>query len=107
MVAAGVIGVARVVMHAKEHLAALIPSGAGLVLNTLRWSDEIRDMGDLHLPAEGKAAANLKDAELKMAQQLIGELTVAWDPSSYTDHFADALHALIQKRVEAGNTSKV
>lgn len=107
MVAAGVIGVARVVMHTKEHLAALIPSGAGLVLNTLRWAEEIRHMGDLKLPPEGRTAANLKDAELKMAQQLIGDMTIGWDPASYTDHFADALHALIQKRVEAGNTEKV
>jgi len=38
MIEAGVIGIARVVMHTKEHLAALIPSGAALVLNTLRWA---------------------------------------------------------------------
>ncbi|MEO8938781.1 MAG: Ku protein [Burkholderiaceae bacterium] len=107
MVSAGVIGIARVVMHTKEHLAALVPSGAGLVLNTLRWSNEIRDMGDLKLPAEGRKAANLKDAELKMAEQLIGDMTVAWDPGSYTDHFADAVRALIQQRVQAGKTEKV
>jgi DNA end-binding protein Ku len=107
MMAAGVIGIARVVMHTKEHLAALIPTGAGLVLNTLRWSNEIRDMSALNLPAEGKKAANIKDAELKMAEQLIGDMTVAWDPASYTDHFADAVRALIKQRVEAGKTEKV
>ena len=104
---AGVIGIARVVMHNKEHLAALVPSGAGLVLNTLRWSNEIRDMGELHLPADGRKSANLKDAELKMAQQLIGDMTVAWDSSNYTDHFADAVRALIRQRVKAGKTEKV
>ena len=107
MMAAGVIGIARVVMHTKEHLAALVPSGAGLVLNTLRWSNEIRDMGDLKLPAAGKSAASLKDAELKMAQQLIGDMTVAFDAESYTNKFADAVRALIAKRVEAGATEKV
>ncbi len=107
MLSSGVIGIARVVMHTKEHLAALVPSGAGLVLNTLRWSNEIREMGDLQLPAAGKKAANLKDAELKMAEQLIGDMTVAWDATSYTDHFADAVRALIQRRVEAGKTEKV
>ena len=107
MMAAGVIGIARVVMHTKEHLAALVPSGAGLVLNTLRWSNEIRDMGDLKLPAAGKSAASLKDAELKMAQQLIGDMTISFDAESYTNKFADAVRALIAKRVEAGNTEKV
>ncbi len=107
MMAAGVIGIARVVMHTREHLAALVPSGAGLVLNTLRWSNEIRDMGDLNLPAEGRKAANLKDAELKMAEQLIGDMTVHWDANGYTDHFADAVRALIRQRVDAGKTEKV
>ena len=107
MLAAGVIGIARVVMHTKEHLAALVPSGAGLVLNTLRWSNDIRDMGDLKLPAAGKSAANLKDAELRMAAQLIGDMTVSFDATSYTDRFGDAVRALIAKRVEAGKTEKV
>jgi DNA end-binding protein Ku len=107
MLAADVIGVARVVMHTKEHLAALIPSGAGLVLNTLRWSDEIRDMDALNLPAAGTKATNLKDAELKMAEQLIGELTVDWDPKKYNDQFADAVHKLVEQRVAAGETEKV
>jgi DNA end-binding protein Ku len=107
MAAAGVIGIARVVMHTKEHLAALIPSGAGLVLNTLRWSNEIRDMAALNLPAAGKKGASIKDAELKMAEQLIGDMTVAWEPSGYTDHFADAVHALVKRRVDAGKTEKV
>jgi DNA end-binding protein Ku len=107
MAAAGVIGIARVVMHTKEHLAALIPSGPGLVLNTLRWSDEIRDMSALDLPAAGKRAANIKDAELRMAEQLIGDMTVAWEPGNYTDHFSDAVHALVKQRVDAGKTEKV
>lgn len=107
MTAAGVVGIARVVMHTKEHLAALIPSGAGLVLNTLRWSNDLRDPSALDLPAGGRKAANLKDAELKMAEQLIGDMTVAWKPESYTDHFADAVHALVRKRVAAGKTEKV
>ena len=42
MLEAGVIGIARVVMHTKEYLAALIPDGPGLVMNTLRWAEEIR-----------------------------------------------------------------
>lgn len=107
MKSAGVIGIARVVMHTKEHLAALMPSGPGLVLNTLRWSDDIRDLGALNLPADGKSAANLKDAELKMAEQLIGDMTVAFEPPAYTDHFADAIHKLVEQRVAAGQTETV
>ena len=52
MLEAGVIGIARVVMHTKEHLAALIPSGAALMLNTIRWASEMRPADELKLPAE-------------------------------------------------------
>ena len=107
MRAQGVIGIARVVMHTKEHLAALIPDGPSLILNTLRWQSEIRPMDELSLPAEGKSAANLKDAELKMATQLVADMTVAWEPAQYADRFAEAVHALVKQRADAGKTEKV
>jgi DNA end-binding protein Ku len=107
MIAHDVIGIARVVMHTKEHLAALMPSGAALVLNTLRWATEVRDWEQLRIPAAGKAAANLKDTELKMAGQLIDELTVKWKADTYTDNFADAIHKLIAAKVQAGKTHEV
>ncbi len=107
MIAAGVIGIARVVMHTKEHLAALMPDGPMLVLNTLRWATEIRGWDELRIPPAGKAAANLKDAELKMAGQLVSELTVTWKADAYHDNFADAIKALIKAKVEAGNTHEV
>jgi DNA end-binding protein Ku len=105
MLEAGVIGIARVVMHTKEYLAALIAVGPALMLNTLRWAAEIRPSGDLKLPPEGKSS--LKDAELKMARQLIGDMTASWQPDAYADRFTSAVHALVAKRVEAGATEKV
>ncbi len=107
MFEAGVIGIARVVMHAKERLAALIPTGAALVLNTIRWAGEIRPLAELKLPAEGKTAAGLKPAELKMAAQLIGDMTGPWKSDDYSDKFSDAILALVSKKIEAGETSTV
>jgi len=107
MIAQDVIGIARVVMHTKEHLAALMPDGPMLVLNTLRWATEVRDWNELRIPAAGKAAANLKDAELKMAGQLVSELTVKWKADSYHDNFAEAINQLIRAKVAAGNTHEV
>lgn len=107
MLEAGVIGIARVVMHTKERLAALIPSGAALVLNTIRWAGEIRPIDELKLPAEGKTAAGLKPGELKMAAQLIGDMTGPWKSDDYSDKFSDAILALVSKKVEAGETATV
>jgi len=107
MVEAGVIGIARVVMHTKEHLAALIPLGPALMLNTIRWNSEIRSADELKLPAAGKAAANLKPAELKMAAQLIKDMTGKWKAADYTDTFSAAVHKLVKQKVKAGKTETV
>lgn len=107
MVEAGVIGIARVVMHTKEHLAALIPLGAALMLNTIRWNSEIRSADELKLPAAGKDAANLKPAELKMAAQLIKDMTGKWKAGDYTDTFSTAVHKLVKQKVKAGKTETV
>jgi DNA end-binding protein Ku len=105
MLEAGVVGIARLVLHTKEYLAALIPSGPALMLNTLRWADEIRPWADIKLPAEGRSA--LKAGELKMATQLIGDMTETWRPDAYTDHFTKAVHALVAKRAASGQTEVV
>ena len=107
MLEAGVIGIARVVLHTKEHLAALIGSGPALMLNTIRWASEIRSAKELKLPGEGKAAANLKPAEMKMATQLIKDMTGPWKADNYTDNFSAAINHLINRKVKAGDIEKV
>jgi DNA end-binding protein Ku len=107
MKAAGVVGIARVVMHTKERLAALIPDGDALLLNTIRWSNELRPRDELKLPPAGKSAANLKEGELKMAAQLVKDMSGEWKPEQYADKFTEAIHALAAQRVKAGETEKV
>ncbi len=104
---AGVIGIARVVMHSKEHLAAVIPTGPALILNTIRWATELRSPSELKLPAEGKSAVDLKPAELKMAAQLIVDMTGTWQAQAYSDKFSDAIRELVRKKVASGETEVV
>jgi len=66
-------------------LAALVPADPALMLGTLRWANEIPSPADLNLPPEGKAAARLKDAELKMAGELIRQMTALFDPARFED----------------------
>jgi DNA end-binding protein Ku len=107
MRAAGVIGIARVVMHTKEHLAALIPSGPALMLNTIRWASEMRSGDELKLPADGKSAISLKPEELRMAKQLIGDMTHPWKADEHADTFTAAVHELVNRKLKAGDTEKV
>lgn len=105
MIDSQLIGIARVVMHTREHLAALIPTGPALMLNTLRWASEIRPWTEIKLPAEGKKA--LKDSELTMAKQLIADMTHRWQPGDYADKFTDSVRDLVAKRAAAGKTEAV
>jgi DNA end-binding protein Ku len=107
MLEAGVIGIARVVMHTKEHLCALVPTGPALMLNTLRWGREIRPVDDLKLPAEGKRGPGIKEGELKMARHLIDDMTEPFHPERFDDQFTQAVMRLVEQRVASGQTKHV
>ena len=81
----GRIGMARVVIQTKQHLAALVPVGPGLVLNLLRWGADIRPWTDLPLPSEDAKKAGLRESEIKMAEQLVEDMSAEWDPADYKD----------------------
>ena len=74
------VGIASVVMRTKQHLCALLCVGDAIVLNTLRYADEIRPTDDLDLPASNLKAAGISDKELKMALSLVDGMSEAWEP---------------------------
>ena len=82
-------------------------AGPALVLNLLRWGQDIRSWEDLKLPREGVKAAGLSEKELNMAGQLIDELTTEWHPEQFSDKFKDQVMALVEKKAEAGETETV
>lgn len=101
------IGIARVVIQTKQHLAALIPSGPALVLNLLRWGNEIRGRENLNLPAEGMKAEAITEKELKMAEQLINDMSSPWNPEEYRDSFKDEIMKLVRQKAETGDIQSV
>lgn len=103
----GRVGIARVVIQTKQHLAVLVPSGPGLVLNLLRWGADIRSWEGLNLPPEGAKAAGLSEKELSMAKQLVDDMTSKWKPEDFRDSFKDEIMALVDKKVKAGKTETV
>lgn len=101
------IGVALVVLHNKQHLAALIATPRVLVLNTLRWATEVTSPEELDLPPEGLKAAAVKPKELTMATELIESMSEAWDPTQYRDTFRDDIMALVKQKFEAGQAETI
>lgn len=105
MVATGTIGLAKVVIATKQHLAALVPSGPALVLNLLRWGDEVKTLDALDLPPAGKQG--LAATELKMARQLIAEMSGPWNPADFQDEFRRQVMQLVEKKAKAGESHTV
>jgi DNA end-binding protein Ku len=89
--------VCKIVLKDREQLAAIDPFGPTLLLSTLFWPDEVRDLADLELPEE---EIDLKPAELQMARQLVDALTGDFDASRYHDEYREALLKVIEAKVE-------
>ena len=91
-------GIAKVVIKTRQHLAAIKPNGELLALELMHFAAEIVDPSDLRVPAAGRTARR----EQEMAQNLIDQMTVKWDPARYTDDYRSALLELIERKVEQG-----
>jgi len=100
-----VVALANVVIATKQHLAVVIPDGEKLILNTLRYADEIRDTENLDMP--DVAGASLKAGEMNMAQKLIDSMRGKWEPEEYHDTYREDLLARIDEKVKAGQLNEV
>ena len=92
----GKIGVAKVVISNREHLAAVKPDGLFLILELMHFASEILSAEILK---NGSAAA-VTDKELKMAQALIEGMSVPWEPEKYQDEYRTALLEIIEQKAK-------
>jgi DNA end-binding protein Ku len=100
----GKVAVATYVMRGKQHLACVYPHEKALVLNVLRFSEEIREPDELDLPASGEKAAGLSPKELDMAERLVKEMTEEWNPDEYEDTYRHDLMKRIEEKVKNKET---
>ena len=99
---AGKAGIASVVIRTKQYLAALFPEDELLVLNTLRYADELKDPAQLEIPK-----AKVSPKELDMAMRLVDDMADEWDPKKYKDTYRDDLLKRIKEKVKAGQTEEL
>lgn len=104
---AGKIGIATVVIRVKQHLAALVCVGDTIVLNTLRFADEIRETDELKIPTKDAKTATVSDKELKMAMALVEGMSEEWKPEQYHDTYREDVLALVEKKVKAKQTKVI
>jgi DNA end-binding protein Ku len=88
------VGIAKVVIRSREHLAALKPNGDALVLELMHFADEIVDVSALDLPER----KDPPEAEMKVAKMLIDTMTEPFDAEKFRDAYREELLAMIEAR---------
>ena len=92
----GKIGIAKVVISNREHLASVKPDGLFLILELMHFASEILSPEALKSGPEGA----ISERELKMAQTLIESMSAAWEPEKYSDEYRSAVLELIEQKAQ-------
>jgi DNA end-binding protein Ku len=95
-------GIATVVIRTKQYLAAVVPQDELLILNTLRYADELKDPAEMKVPD-----AKVTSKELDMAMRLVEDMSDDWNPKEYKDTFRQDLMKRIEAKVKAGETEEI
>src|SRR5256885_6602485 len=96
------VAIAKITMHNREYTVFLRPHEGGLMLHTMYYEEEVRKVEGFGAPE-----VELKEAEVKVAHQLIEALATDWEPEKYHDEFQDNLKNLIQTKLEGGKIAEV
>lgn len=94
----GKVGIAKVVLRTREHLAAVRAEGDLIVVNLMRFADEIADASELNIP--GGDEIEIREKELKLGIDLIQSMAEEWDPTRYEDEYRTKLLQIIQEKLE-------
>lgn len=100
------VALAHVVLHTRQHLAALMPLESAMVLVMLRWPAEVRSLATLELGPE-VTKPELAKGELDMAKRLVQDMSADWKPDDYRDSFEDKIMALVEKKAHEGKIEDV
>jgi DNA end-binding protein Ku len=99
----GKLALGQVVIRTKQHLAALMPFQDVVVLNLLRYQEEIRELPEITQPKAGKQS-QVSAKEIEMALSLVKDMSERWEPAQYQDTFRQDILKLVKKKVKAKQT---
>ena len=88
-------GIAKVTMHNREHVVVLRPAKRGILLHTMYYVDEIRQVDEFRTDT-----GLVREKELELAKTLIGSLAEDFQPEKYHDTYRDNLQKMIEAKVQ-------
>jgi len=100
----GMAGISRVVIRTREYLSAMFVRDDVLILMLLRFPQEIKDAAKLDLPLSKDKEWQPVKRELELAQRLIDEMSVKWNPKDFHDEYREALMDFIERKIKSGGS---
>jgi DNA end-binding protein Ku len=104
---AGKAGIATVMIRTRQYLAALVAQDEVMILDTLRYQDELKEVAELGTPAQALKGVKVTPKELDMALRLVEDMSEEWKPSKYHDTYREDLLKRIEEKVKAGQTEEI
>jgi DNA end-binding protein Ku len=100
----GYAAIAKITMHQREHIVVIRPRENGMTLHTMFYTNEIREVAEY---GKRTPAAEPKDAEKKLATQLIESLAAKFEPEKYKDQYQESMKALIEAKQAGQEVAEV
>ncbi|PKN28408.1 MAG: Ku protein [Deltaproteobacteria bacterium HGW-Deltaproteobacteria-21] len=98
----GKVGISKVVIRTRQYLAALLAEGDALVLELLRFDQEVRKPEEFDLPQSDLKEYQISEREVEMGIKLVENMTSDWTPEKYKDDYREALMRWIDEKAKKG-----
>lgn len=97
------VGLAKTVLHTRQHLGVLMPHADGetLLLITVRFPEELRGPKDVE-PEGGRGTPKISAREIALANTLVDQMSTAWQPAKFRDEYQAALRKFIEEKARNG-----
>lgn len=97
----GRVGLGHVIIRTRRYLSIVQPVQDALVLNLLRFDQELVPSDEFDFPGEDLKGLRISEKELDMARQLVDSMADEWQPERYHDDYRERLHAMIERRLSS------
>ncbi len=101
------VGIAKVVIRTRQYLAAVMPVDDALILNLMRFPQELIEADEFQLPGGALTKYRISPKEIQMGQALVESMSTDWKPEDYKDDFRQKLRKVIDTQVAKKRGKKV
>lgn len=103
----GKVAISKIVLHTKQHLAALIPRGDFLLLELLHFAEDVKELSELGDWREEVPVSKSVSKEVAMAESLIEDMTEPWKPKEFHNTYREDIMKVVKAKVKSGKATEI